>query len=438
MTLKIKNETDILSKLEQAVYVVGTQWGDEGKGKLVDILSAHYDIIARSAGGANAGHTICVNENGQTKKFIFHLLPSGILHEGKICVIGNGTVVHIPTMLEEIEMLRQNGISMHKRLLISDRAHLIFGYHKLIDEIQEQGKGDEKVGTTKRGIGPAYADKIERRGIRVCDLLDFDEFARKLRANAERHMKVYGFKFDIEKEINYYKDAVEIIQGYIGNTAEYVHKSYKEGKNLLIEGAQGTHLDIDHGTYPYVTSSNTTCGGACTGLGFPPGRIANVVGIMKAYTTRVGSGPFPTELADMEGEMLRDKGAEYGATTGRPRRCGWLDLIVVKNAVALNGITSINLTKLDVLSQFNTIKIGVGYTLDGEPIDYIPASLKDFERVKVKYIEMDGWTEDLSSAKKFSDLPKNCQKYVKTIEEVIETPINFIGVGMHRNEMIYR
>lgn len=438
MTFTIKNEDDLIPKLKQVIYVAGTQWGDEGKGKLVDILSQKYDIIARSAGGANAGHTICVNDGGESKKFIFHLLPSGVLHEGKVCVIGNGTVIHIPTMLEEIEGLKEHGINLHGRLLISDRAHLIFDYHKIIDEIQEERKGDKKVGTTKRGIGPAYSDKIARRGIRMGDLLNFESFAAKLRANAELHMKTFGFEFDIETEINKHKDALPIFEEYIVNTTQYLTDAHKAGKNILIEGAQGTHLDIDLGTYPFVTSSNTTSGGAMTGLGFPPNRLESVVGIAKAYTTRVGAGPFPTELAEEEGNMLRDKGGEYGATTGRPRRCGWFDTIVVKNAAAINGLTSINLTKLDVLSGFKTIKVATGYKLDGEPISFIPASLEDFEKVEVIYEDLPGWDEDISKMKDFDELPENAKAYVLRLEELLEVPINFIGVGVHRNEMIFR
>lgn len=438
MTIQIKNEDEILKKLGQAIYIAGTQWGDEGKGKLVDILSGKYDIIGRSAGGANAGHTICVNENGESKKYVFHLLPSGILHEGKVCIIGNGTVVNIPTMMEEITQLKEQGIDVHGKLLISDRAHLLLEYHKIIDGVQEERKKGKKVGTTLRGIGPAYTDKISRIGMRVGDLLDFNSFAEKLRSNAERHMKTYGFEIDIEKEISYYNSAIDVIQGYITNTAEYINNSYKEGKTILIEGAQGAHLDIDHGTYPYVTSSNTTTGGAGAGLGFPPNKIDNVIGIMKAYTTRVGEGPFPTELGDIEGKMLQEKGAEFGATTGRPRRCGWLDLIATQNAIDINGITSINMTKLDVLTEFKTIKVGIGYKLEGQDIKYIPASLTDFGKVEVEYLEMEGWDEDISKAKKFSDLPKNCQEYVKKIEKLLKTPINFIGVGVHRDEMIYR
>lgn len=438
MPISIKSPQELTKKLGQVIYIAGLQWGDEGKGKLVDILSETYDIIARSAGGANAGHTICINYNGASKKFVFHLLPSGVLHEDKVCVIGNGTVVHIPTLLDEIQRLKEEGIDIQDRLLISDRAHLIFEYHKRIDEIQEDGKGEGKVGTTKRGIGPAYADKAARIGLRMGDLMDFPEFARRLRENAERHRKTYGFDFDIEQEINLYRDVAEWIQGYITDTAAYLHKAYKEGKTILVEGAQGSHLDLDFGTYPYVTSSNTMAGGACTGLGLPPKWIQTSVGIMKAYTTRVGAGPFPTELATLEGDMLREAGGEYGATTGRPRRCGWFDAVVTKQAVAFNGVESINLTKLDVLSKFKTLKIATQYKLDGEVIEFIPASLKDLARVDVEYMELPGWAEDISKAKHFSDLPKAAQRYVKTLEELMGVPINFIGVGMHRDEMILR
>jgi len=438
MKLSIKNEEQILKKLGPVIYIAGTQWGDEGKGKLVDILSSKYDIIARSAGGANAGHTICVQNNGKTEKFVFHLLPSGILHEGKKSVIGHGTVIHVPTLLEEIQTLKDQGINIGDRLLISDRAHMIFEYHKIIDGIQEERKGDQKIGTTRRGIGPAYADKASRIGIRIADLKHFDDFAAKLRANAERHMETYDFEFDIEQEINIYRDAAELIEGYVANTMQYLNQAYDEGKTILAEGAQATHLDLDMGTYPYVTSSNTTSGGAATGLGIAPGKISSVIGIAKAYTTRVGSGPFPTELASMEGEMLRDQGAEYGATTGRPRRCGWFDATVVSNAIVINGINSICLTKLDILSGFKTLKIGTHHLLNGEEIAYIPASLKDFEQVQVVYEELPGWDKDISKVRKFADLPKNCQAYVEKLEEILETPINFIGVGVHRDEIIYR
>ena len=438
MKMSIKNAEELTKKLGQVVYVAGSQWGDEGKGKLVDILSQKYDIIARAAGGANAGHTICVDRGGKMEKFVFHLLPSGVLHEGKTCIIGNGCVVHIPTLLDEIQELKEKGIDAMSRLYISDRAHIIFDYHKEIDGIQETGKGDKKVGTTKRGIGPAYTDKIDRRGIRMVDLLNFDGFAEKFRANAEVKMKTYGIEVNIEEQINYYKGAIEILSPVIINTMQYINRAYDEGSTILIEGAQGSHLDIDFGTYPYVTSSSTTSGGACTGLGLAPAKINSVVGIVKAYTTRVGSGPFPTELGNIEGEMLRDQGGEFGATTGRPRRCGWFDGIVVKNAITINGINSVNITKLDVLTGFQTIKVGVGYKLNGERIEFIPASLEDFENVEVIYEDLPGWTEKLANVKRFEDLPVNAQKYILRLEEIMGVPINFIGVGMNRSEVIYR
>ena len=438
MPISIKNAEEVNKKLGQVVYIAGTQWGDEGKGKLVDILSDKYDIIARSAGGANAGHTICVKDGKESKKYIFHLLPSGILREGKICIIGNGTVIHIPTLLEEIQNLKVQGINVRGKLFISDRAHIIFNYHKIIDGLMEDRKGESKVGTTKRGIGPAYTDKVSRRGIRMCDLFDMDSFAGKLRENAKMFMKEYGFEFDIEQEINIHRDAMEVIEPMIINTAEYLDNAYKKRKSILAEGAQGTHLDLDFGTYPYVTSSSTVSGGACTGLGIAPSRIKSVVGIVKAYTTRVGAGPFPTELANFEGDMLRSQGNEYGSTTGRPRRCGWFDTVVVKNSIILNGINSINLTKLDVLTGFKNIKIGIGYKLNGAAISFIPSCLEDFADVEVEYEELPGWNENIASAKKFRDLPKNAQKYVKRLEEILETPINFIGVGADRNEMIYK
>lgn len=438
MKLKINKAEEIVKKLGQVIYVAGSQWGDEGKGKLVDIMSKHYDIIARAAGGANAGHTIVLQTDKGSEKFIFHLLPSGVLHEDKMNVIGNGTVIHIPTLLDEIQELKEKGIDITGRLLISDRAHVIFDYHKEIDEIQEERKGDKKVGTTKRGIGPCYADKIGRRGIRMIDLLDKAHFAEKFRQNAEARMKEYGIKVDIEGQINVHNDAMDILEPLIVNTTEYLENAYKEGKTILVEGAQGSHLDIDFGTYPYVTSSNTTSGGACTGLGIAPSKMESVVGIVKAYTTRVGSGPFPTELDNAEGEQLRDQGSEYGATTGRPRRCGWFDAIVVRNAITISGINSINITKLDVLTGFKTIRIGVGYDLDGEKLTFIPASLADFEKVKVEYIDMPGWEEDISKVRTFEDLPKNAQDYILKLEEIVEVPINFIGVGVHRRDLIYR
>lgn len=436
--MTIPNADLIHDKLGQVIYVAGSQWGDEGKGKLVDILSEQYDIIARAAGGANAGHTIVVNNNGKSEKHVFHLIPSGILHNKTVCVIGNGTVIHIPTLLDEIHELREKGIDIMERLLISDRAHIIFDYHKEIDALQEERKGEDKVGTTKRGIGPAYTDKIGRRGIRMGELLNFEEFARLFRSNAESKMKAFGIRIDIEEQITYYKDALTILEKLIVNTTAYLNDAYRRGKTILIEGAQGTHLDIDFGTYPYVTSSNTTAGGGCTGLGLAPNKITNVVGIVKAYTTRVGSGPFPTELLDATGEKLRKQGGEFGATTGRPRRCGWFDVTVVKDAIDLNGITSINLTKLDVLTGFENIKIGAQYLLNGKPISYIPGSLYDFKNVEVEYLNCPGWNDDISEVKSFDKLPENARRYISRLEELLKVPVNFIGVGECRDEIIYR
>ena len=439
MTLKLNKNDSFPEKLGQVIYVAGAQWGDEGKGKVVDILAQQYDIIARSAGGANAGHTIVVkNAEGESKKFVFHLLPSGILHEGKVSVIGNGTVIHIPTLLEEIQTLKDQGLEVFDKILLSDRAHLIFDFHKDIDGLQEEQKGDAKVGTTKRGIGPAYTDKIARRGLRLVDLLDWDEFAQKFRANVEFHQKTYDIKVDIEAQLSYYKDAAEHLEPLIINTVHYLDEAYKQGKAILLEGAQGAHLDVDLGSYPYVTSSNTGSAGGCTGSGMAPNRMESVIGIAKAYTTRVGSGPFPTELANLEGQMMRDQGSEYGATTARPRRCGWFDVMLIKDAIAFNGITTINLTKLDVLSGFKTIKVGVGYKFEGEVVESIPANLRHFENVEVEYEEMEGWDEDLGKVEEFENLPAAAQKYVTRLEAMLGVPINFIGVGPHRNDMILR
>jgi len=438
MNLQIKSAEEIVSKLGHVIYVAGSQWGDEGKGKLVDIMSGYYDVCARAAGGANAGHTIVVETPDGPQKHVFHLLPSGVLHEGKTIIIGNGAVIHIPTLMTEIENLKNKGVDIMDRLVISDRAHIIFEYHKEIDVIEEDMRGDDKVGTTKRGIGPCYTDKVSRCGIRMGDLLEPDKFAEKFRKNAERKQKQYDINIDIEGQIKFHNDAADFFDGMIINTTALINKLYMEGKTILVEGAQGSHLDIDLGTYPYVTSSNTTSAGACTGLGLAVTRMESVVGIVKAYTTRVGAGPFPTELIDEDGEKLRDNGHEFGSTTGRPRRCGWFDTVVVKDAIIMNGINSINVTKLDVLSGFKTIRIGIGYMLNGVEIDSIPSSLSDFGRVEVKYIDMPGWSGDISKVKTFEDLPENAQSYILKLEEILEVPINFIGVGVHRSDLIYR
>lgn len=422
-----------IQNLGQVTVVLGSQWGDEGKGKLVDILSEEYDLIVRSTGGANAGHTIYIPE-----KHVFHLIPSGMMHKGKICLIGNGVVVGIPTLLEELETLEKAGISTEDRLLISDRAHVVMDYHKVIDDIQEDAKGDKKVGTTKRGIGPAYTDKIKRNGIRMHDLLDFDHFAKVAKENLEALKAMYGnFEYDLDSELEKYKGYIEKLRPMIVDTTFYIESEMNKGKTVLIEGANGMMLDVDHGTYPFVTSSNATIGGAIAGAGIPALKIKSVVGIMKAYTTRVGAGPFPTELKDALGDKIRDQGGEYGATTGRPRRCGWFDAVVAKYSCRINGYSSLNLTKLDVLTGVPTLKIATGYKHEGKLLDSFPADLSLLDNIEVVYEEFEGWQEDLAAVRSFDALPETAKKYIKRIEELTNTKVSFVGVGMKREEMIY-
>jgi len=428
--------------LENVTAVLGTQWGDEGKGKLVDILSKEFDLIARATGGANAGHTIVIPNplnSAETTKFIFHLIPSGIIHENKIAVIGNGVVIHIPTFMEEMETLKKYNIDISSRLLISDRAHIVFDYHKKIDAIEEEQKGTAKVGTTLRGIGPAYQDKIARRGVRMGEILDFENFSELVRRSFNQLKNLYtALDHDIEEELKQLKVFIEVLKPFITDTALYLNKSIDEGKTVLIEGANGLHLDIDHGTYPFVTSSNASVGGIITGTGIGLGKVKSVVGIMKAYVTRVGSGVFPTELLDETGNALREKGGEYGSTTGRPRRCGWFDAVVGRYAVMINGLTSINLTKLDVLDDMETIKICDGYKYKGKKLESMPAAVEMYKDLELDYIEMPGWKTDTSKALTFEELPENAQKYVLKLEELIKCPINFIGVGVRRDQIIHR
>ncbi|MBN1494198.1 adenylosuccinate synthase [Candidatus Peregrinibacteria bacterium] len=422
--------------------VLGTQWGDEGKGKLVDILSKEFQIIARATGGANAGHTIYVPNplnKDETAKFIFHLIPSGVLHENKTAVLGNGVVIHIPTFIEELDTLKQYNIDLSGRLFISDRAHIVFDYHKKIDALEEEQKGEAKVGTTLRGIGPAYQDKIARRGVRMGELLDFENFSEHVRRTFIQLKALYkGLKHDIDDELKKLRDFVGVIRPFITDTSFYLNKSIDEGKTVLIEGANGLHLDIDHGTYPFVTSSNASVGGIITGTGIGIGKIKSVVGIMKAYVTRVGSGVFPTELTDETGNALREKGGEYGSTTGRPRRCGWFDAVVGRYAVMINGLTSVNLTKLDVLDELETIKICNGYKYKGKKLNSMPSSVEMYKDLELDYLELPGWKTDTSKALKFEELPENAKKYVLKIEELIKCPINFIGVGVRRDQIIYK
>lgn len=431
-----------LKNLGQIVTVLGSQWGDEGKGKLIDIISEEYEVIARAAGGANAGHTIYINDSenpGKKKKFVFHLIPSGIFNENTICVIGNGVSLHLPTLMEEIALLNENGITTHERILISDRSHLLFEYHKIIDELQEEMKGKKKVGTTKRGIGPCYTDKVRRNGIRAYDLLNFEKFKEKYHDNITMLKKMYGnFKYDEASELTELEAILEKIKPAIIDSAYFLNKEYSSGKKILIEGANGALLDIDHGTYPYVTSSNSTIGGIITGTGIGATKLDNVIGIMKAYTTRVGAGPFPTELENALGEQIREKGGEFGATTGRPRRCGWYDAVVGRYSVMINGLTEINLTKLDVLSGIETLKIATQYKYNGEYIKSFPAGLDILEEIEIEYIDMPGWKEDISSVSDYNELPENAKKYIEKIEELIDCKITSIGVGVNREDMIFR
>jgi len=419
------------------VGVVGIQWGDEGKGKIIDMLSNYADIVVRFQGGANAGHTIVVGD----RKVVLHLLPSGILHEKKYCVIGNGVVLDPEVFRNEVEELKSLGyLKDDKKLLLSSVAHIIMPYHKKLDALRE-AKGRKKIGTTGRGIGPAYEDKASRLGIRVIDLLDKKLFSEKVKQNLElknfvikKYYKDEGFSArDIIKSFGEYR---KILKKYAADTAGFVHTSLEQGKNILFEGAQGTYLDIDHGTYPYVTSSNTVSGNIASGSGAPPTAVDYVLGICKAYTTRVGEGPFPTELEGEEGQRMRDVGGEYGATTGRPRRCGWFDAVIVKRALRLNGVGGLALMKLDVLDAFDRIKICVGYKIGKRIHNYPPLSVADYEKAEPQYEEMEGWKTPITAITKYEDLPLNTKKYLQRLEELLRVRIDIVSVGPDRNNTI--
>jgi adenylosuccinate synthase len=420
--------------------VLGGQWGDEGKGKLVDIMSQEYDVCARVAGGSNAGHTIVANGI----KYKFHLLPSGILNPSAMCVIGNGVVIHIPSFLEEIETLQATGVPVDGRVLVSDRAHIVFDFHQEVDGVSESKLGRNKLGTTKKGIGPAYASKISRNGIRVGDLAtNFEYFEQRFRTLAEQTMYAYqGLTIDIEQQLAYYQSIAPKIALMTADTIQYVNKAFHQGKKILVEGANATMLDIDFGTYPYVTSSNPSVGSVLTGLGISPEKIRGVYGTVKAYCTRVGEGPFPTELEMSDptsvGYHLSTVGAEYGTTTGRQRRCGWLDIPQMQYSVLINGFTAINLTKLDVLTGIVDINIGKAYKHKGSYIESMPACLKTLSECEVEYEILPGWQEDISKCTSFEQLPENAQKYVLRVEELLGVPIRWIGVGPNRLDQIDR
>jgi adenylosuccinate synthase len=417
------------------VVIVGAQWGDEGKGKIVDLLTQYADLVVRFQGGNNAGHTIVL----KGEKFVVHLIPSGILYRNKKCIIGNGVVLDPAVLIEEIDGIKKRGYFKNdSQLMISEETHLILPYHRRIDMAREK---TFKIGTTGRGIGPAYEDKVARCGIRVVDLMDERTFREKLEANLTQKnvyltqvLREKGFEFsEIFDEYLQYRNRLE---KYVKNTSLILFEEIEKGKSVLFEGAQGALLDLDHGTYPYVTASNTLAGNACAGSGIGPTMINSVIGVTKAYTTRVGEGPFPTELQDELGEKIRERGGEYGATTGRPRRCGWLDAVVVNHSIRVNGIREMVITKLDVLNDFDTIKICVGYRVDGKVFHHVPANLEILKRSEPVYEELSGWETELKGAKNFKNLPPNARRYIRRIEELIHTKITIISIGPERNETI--
>jgi len=419
------------------VIVVGSQWGDEGKGKIVDFLSKKADVVARYQGGHNAGHTVVINDD----KFILHIIPSGILYGDKICIVGNGVVVEPAALIEEITGLKDRGINVGKNLLISNNAHIIMPYHITLDKEKEKALGKKSIGTTGRGIGPAYVDKMARAGLRAGDLLQPAVFKEKLTAN----LSTVNFllenlyrapRFDIEDIYRTYMGYTEKLSEYISDTDVFINKMMSENKNILCEGAQGTLLDIDHGTYPFVTSSNPIAGGACIGLGISPTKISRVLGVTKAYTTRVGGGPFPTEISDDLGETIREKGGEYGATTGRPRRCGWLDMVILRHAAMINGFTGIALTKLDILDGIEKIRICTSYKYNGSTIDIFPKALNIFENCEPVYTELEGWKESTIGVKDLNKLPKAARTYIQTIESMLDVKVQIISTGQRRDELI--
>jgi adenylosuccinate synthase len=418
-----------------SVVVVGAQWGDEGKGKVVDLLTRYADLVVRFQGGNNAGHTIIL----KGEKFVFHLIPSGILYKNKRCMIGNGVVLDPAVLIDEIDTIKKKGyLKNDSQLMISEETHVILPYHRRIDAAREK---IFKIGTTGRGIGPAYEDKVARCGIRVVDLMDEKVFRKKLEANLVQKniyltqvLKEDGFGFsEIFEEYLRYKSRLE---RYVTNTSFVLYQAIEKRKNVLFEGAQGALLDLDHGTYPYVTASNTLAGNACTGSGIGPTMIHSVIGVAKAYTTRVGEGPFPTELQDEWGEKIRERGGEYGATTGRPRRCGWFDAVVVNHSIRVNGIRKIVMTKLDVLNDFDTIKVCVGYRAEGKLIYHVPSNLDKLRDAEPVYEELKGWKTEIKGARNFRDLPLNARRYIRRIEELIHTKIPMISVGGERGETV--
>jgi adenylosuccinate synthase len=415
--------------------LVGAQWGDEGKGKIIDFLTEEADIVVRSQGGNNAGHTVIIGG----KKFTLHLIPSGILRTGKACVIGNGVVVDPIDLIRELMGLRKQGVTVADNLFISDCAHVVFPYHRMLDECRERAKGDKKIGTTKRGIGPCYGDKVERTGLRMGDLVHPKTFSEKFQAKVEENNKIleaFGEKpIDFLEVKKTYLSAARKLAPYIINTVVYLHEAIKAGRNILFEGAQGTFLDLDHGTYPYVTSSNTTAGGACTGTGVPPHRIDRVIGVMKAYTTRVGEGPFPTENQEIS-DMLHAMGREFGSTTGRPRRCGWFDSVATRYSSMINGIDELAVTNLDGLDHVENIKVCVAYKLGTKTLTVPPSDMRELKRCVPVVIELPGWKASTAQARTFRELPSKARNYLKKIASLTGPKLSIVSVGADREQTI--
>lgn len=415
--------------------IVGAQWGDEGKGKIVDMLSEHATVVARYQGGANAGHTVCIGE----KEYVLHLIPSGIFHPHITCVIGNGVVIDPSALMSEIRQLQDAGIDITGRLLVSHNAHLIMPYHKLLDTIREQT--GSRIGTTGRGIGPAYIDKAMRSGIRIVDLLNRDVLAEKLKANIDEKnrilARVYGeTTLDVDAIINEYREFDKLVDAYITDTSLFLNQAIGKGERIIAEGAQGALLDMDHGTYPYVTSSNPTSGGACTGLGIPPTSVTSVMGIVKAYSTRVGNGPFPTELSSEAGERMRSVGHEFGATTGRPRRCGWLDAVALRYSAMVNGIREVAVTKIDVLDVFDEINVCVAYEHEGRRLKSFPTDVRTLDQVTPVYETFPGWKSTLSSVTSYDALPARARSYLDALSRLTGTSISLVSVGPRRDQTI--
>ncbi|XP_064621247.1 adenylosuccinate synthetase-like [Lineus longissimus] len=425
-------------EMGKVTVVIGAQWGDEGKGKLVDLLATKSNAVCRCQGGNNAGHTVVVGD----KKYDFHLLPSGVINKDCLSVIGNGVVIHLPGLFEEIAKTEGKGITdLRERLVISTRAHLVFDFHQLVDGAQEQHRGNKLIGTTKKGIGPTYSSKAMRNGIRVADLLgDFDAFTEKYHGLVNFYKRLFpNLTIDTEGELKQLKNSRELLRPMAKDTVSYMNSLLKDTKKkILVEGANATMLDIDFGTYPFVTSSSCSVGGVCTGLGVPPSSVGDVFGVVKAYTTRVGGGAFPCELLNDLGNTLQEKGHEFGTTTGRRRRCGWLDIPILRYSNMVNGYTGICLTKLDILDEFEEVKIGVEYKLNGAVMNYYPELQTELEAVEVEYVTLPGWKQPTVDARTFDELPKNAQDYVLKIEELLSVPVRWVGVGQSRDSMIER